>query len=280
MVVSPPNVTAEFSDTVTFMCSAQGGLGNTFQWMHGADVLTNETRDTLVFGIFSSSDGGYYTCIVRNAAGSENATVAVYIIPRINRQPTDILTNNGTMENFTCLAEGFPDPLYRWEKLEMPGSSSGSVIPSATDSLLEFSPVVFGDEGYYLCVASLVYPPEVMLPDIERESRLATLTGKECKQESNSLSILSSSSVVSPEGSVEATPLVTRRNSTSTVNFTCSALGGPGNTFTWTRLFDEEQVATDPLLTVAVRNAFDGSAYRCSVDNDAGSGEDSVTLYG
>ena len=62
--------------------------------------------------------------------------------------------------------------------------------------------------------------------------------------------------------------------------FFCCAMGGPGNTFTWTRLPDGMIVSLTSDLTVLVDGADKGSCYRCSVENDAGSGTDIVTLRG
>jgi len=54
--------------------------------------------------------------------------------------------------NFTCEAESFPAPEYQWEKYD---ESMGMFIRVGSDSVLEFSPAVFGGEGTYRCVASL-----------------------------------------------------------------------------------------------------------------------------
>ena len=62
--------------------------------------------------------------------------------------------------------------------------------------------------------------------------------------------------------------------------FNCSALGGPGNRFTWTRLLDGEVVSQMSSLTVLVDAADKGSEYHCTVENDAGNDTDNVTLRG
>jgi len=64
------------------------------------------------------------------------------------------------------------------------------------------------------------------------------------------------------------------------VTFTCSAMGGPGNSFTWVRLSDGVTVSNESQLEINVASAFDGSAYECTVENNAGNGSASVTLYG
>ena len=65
-----------------------------------------------------------------------------------------------------------------------------------------------------------------------------------------------------------------------TQNFTCSAVGGPGNTFTWTRLRDSMVVSQTSQLDVVVDDSYDGGEYRCSVQNDAGNDTDDVVLRG
>ena len=64
------------------------------------------------------------------------------------------------------------------------------------------------------------------------------------------------------------------------VEFTCSALGGPGNMFTWFRMYDNVVIASEPLLQIAVEDAFDGSDYQCLVENDAGNDTIVATLNG
>ena len=138
--------------TVTFTCSAQGGPDNTYQWQKDGEDLMNETDTTLTVSNISAMNGGSYTCVVSNAAGNDSATAVLYVEPIIVTQPTDILTRNGTVVNFTCVAESFPDPEYTWEKYN---DESGSYDTVSHSSVFEFTPAVFGDEGSYRCVASL-----------------------------------------------------------------------------------------------------------------------------
>ena len=85
---------------------------------------------------------------------------------------------------------------------------------------------------------------------------------------------------VSPEGSVEAAPRTFNGDEEMVAEFTCSAEGGPNNTFTWTRTFGDATVATDSVLTVNIASAMDGSDYECLVENAAGNGSAVVTLNG
>ena len=142
---------AILGETVTLTCLAEGGPGNSYQWQRGGENLENETSENLTLTNVNISDGDDYTCITSNFAGSGNATATLYIMPRIIEGPVDILTQNGSAVNFTCFAVGFPTPAYSWERLN---GSTFVVVDMATDSFLEVSPVVFGDEGVYQCVAT------------------------------------------------------------------------------------------------------------------------------
>ena len=150
--VSPEMEIAVVGGTVTFNCSAQGGPNNTYQWQNDGEDLINETNTTLTVSNISAMNGGNYTCVVSNAAGNDSATAVLYVEPIIVTQPTDILTRNGTVVNFTCAAESFPDPEYTWEKYNEETNSFDMV---SNCPVLEFTPAMFGDEGSYRCVANL-----------------------------------------------------------------------------------------------------------------------------
>lgn len=88
------------------------------------------------------------------------------------------------------------------------------------------------------------------------------------------------SSAVSPEGGVQASPRDVSSERGLNQTFTCSAMGGPGNMFTWTRLLDSVVVSLTADLTVAVDGADKGGYYRCTVLNDAGNETDDIILRG
>ena len=87
----------------------------------------------------------------------------------ITIQPSDILTRSGVVASFECIAAGSVNISYQWLKLNdtldgIPGGPAGSGsgsgdglidyvdVENATDSILEFNPVMFGDEGAYRCM--------------------------------------------------------------------------------------------------------------------------------
>ena len=69
VVVWPENSFVKESDNVTLTCSADGGPNNDYMWFYGSTSLTN--GPVLELSNIRASDGGEYTCVVSNAAGSD-----------------------------------------------------------------------------------------------------------------------------------------------------------------------------------------------------------------
>ena len=131
--------------SVTFNCYALGGPDNTYVWMKNEMIIRNGT--TLVVTDIDASSGGTYTCFVSNAAGNDSASTTLYVAPYIVTQlEEETLLANGSNVNINCNAAGFPAPNVQWVDM-----INQEVSKSA---LLQFSPVVFGDEGLYRCVAT------------------------------------------------------------------------------------------------------------------------------
>ena len=96
-----------------------------------------------------ASSGGEYTCTVNNTAGSGSNTAFFYVAPYIVTPLQDItLTTSGDFVNINCDPTGYPSPFVEWVDMN-------DTIVSNT-SLLQFSPVTFGDEGHYRCVVTAV----------------------------------------------------------------------------------------------------------------------------
>ena len=121
-----------------------GGPGNSFRWEINGTVVVNDS--TLTFVNIDASYGGNYTCVVSNAAGDDSVSTTLYVTPYIvTPLEEDISVVNGSKVNVNCDAAGFPTPTVNWvSMLEFAVSST---------MLLQFSPVMFGDEGVYHCVA-------------------------------------------------------------------------------------------------------------------------------
>ena len=154
-VTALPSDIANFRDKVVLTCTNLGGPNNTYIWLKDGQEVDDETGSNLTLTRVNSTHGGEYTCVVTNSAGRENKTVILNIQPYITVPPEDLVSvENGTNASFVCGVEGFPLPSVAWIKYggELSQNSSNFVTVSLGEEL-EFTPVIFGDEGYYACVA-------------------------------------------------------------------------------------------------------------------------------
>ena len=177
LAADPPDITEPPADTTEgrgnttiFSCSAVGNgtLNVTWRLPTGEMVYTGQdmvnvwsVNSSLTVVDITADDGGNYTCIVGNEAGETEATAVLTVRLYMSEEQVGLNTTNGTFENITCVIEGFPIS-YVWKKMDdiILGSGSGMMMPEdnyssvSTGRVLEFNPVVFGDEGVYRCVAS------------------------------------------------------------------------------------------------------------------------------
>ena len=84
---------------------------------------------------------------------------------------------------------------------------------------------------------------------------------------------------VSPEGSVAVSPGMEIADIGGTVTFSCSAQGGPDNTYRWQNNGRDLMNETDATLTVSNISAMNGGNYTCVVSNAAGNDSATAVLY-
>ena len=162
VVLAPSEQTTDNGSTITINCTAEGGPDNIFQWMlvgepsmmlsSGEDLSISSSDSYSVLNISNvnaTQHGGVYRCVVSNGAGNDSDNGTLNVRPAITVQPAaTLLTSNGSMEQLQCVADAFPAPEYRWEKIE-----NGIPRIVSNTSVILFNPVMFGDEGTYQCVA-------------------------------------------------------------------------------------------------------------------------------
>ena len=159
MVVSPSRQTTNNGSTITIKCLAEGGPDNMFQWITRGDIIASGSDVSISDGsqlsvlsisnVNATDDGGEYRCVVSNGAGNDSDNATLNVRPVIIVQPIEtLLTSNGSSEQLMCIADAFPSPEYRWEKI-----IDDSIVVVSDTNTLYFSPVMFGDEGAYQCVA-------------------------------------------------------------------------------------------------------------------------------
>ena len=84
---------------------------------------------------------------------------------------------------------------------------------------------------------------------------------------------------MSPEGSVAVSPEMVIADVGGTVTFTCSAQGGPDNTYQWQNDGSDLMNETDTTLVISNITAMNGGNYTCVVSNAAGNDSATAVLY-
>ena len=84
---------------------------------------------------------------------------------------------------------------------------------------------------------------------------------------------------MSPEGSVAVSPEMVIADVGGTVTFTCSAQGGPNNTYQWKNDGEDLMNETDATLIVSNITAMNGGSYTCVVSNAAGNDSATTVLH-
>ena len=164
----PADRTYNRGENVVLECRAMGGPNNRFLWLLNGTILQSETSSALRLLNVRAANGGTYTCMVSNSAGTSRATTSIYISPYFASQPQDVGGANGTVATLFCDVEAFPNPTYQWSLAR--GGTIREAVMGQNTARLTFNPLMFGDEGDYICTA--------VSNGIQIQSQSLTLTGK------------------------------------------------------------------------------------------------------
>ena len=171
-MVTPVDMVFTLGSNASFTCTSLGGPNNTFSWERNGEIVTNDS--VLTVTNVDASSGGNYSCTAANLAGNDSVSTTLYVAPYFIVQPESVSTLNSSDVNITCEAESFPSPDYVWLKDNGTDEVRGGVVSEDMPNSLIFSPVIFGDEGVHVCVASIT----VDLVEYNESSHGAILTSK------------------------------------------------------------------------------------------------------
>ena len=175
IVLTPQNMTFNYTNTAILTCTVEGGPMNMFSWYLNNTKITSGMNNIIISNSFFTSTltissvnapnhGGTYKCEASNEAGSDAIETMLYVSPRFLEEPVEVTkSRNGSIETLVCRAEAFPVPQYQWFDLLEDN------IVGLPEPLLEFNPVIFDSESQYQCT---IFSNKIIII-----SRISTLHG-------------------------------------------------------------------------------------------------------
>jgi pectate lyase len=154
IITQPADQTVPPGGTAAFAVIAGGSTPLSYQWyFNTSTLLTNATDSILTITNVQMTDGGNYSVIVSNLAGtiiSSNAVLTVNtnpVAPVFTLQPASQVVLAGSTVTFSVSAAGTAPIFYQWNK-------NGSPILGATGTTLTLTNVQTIDSASYTATAS------------------------------------------------------------------------------------------------------------------------------
>ncbi|MBL9195291.1 MAG: immunoglobulin domain-containing protein [Opitutaceae bacterium] len=141
----PVATTVNAGQPASLSVAAFGSAPLTYQWRRNGVDIAGATSSSLSFTQTTSADGGEYTVVVANGAGTVTSAAAVLTInsaPVITTQPVGATVTAGQAVTFTVAASGTPAPTYQWQK-------DGQRITGATGASYTIPSASLADTGVY-----------------------------------------------------------------------------------------------------------------------------------
>jgi uncharacterized repeat protein (TIGR03803 family) len=171
ITVQPTNLLVLPGTNVVFGVSLTGSASYfRYQWQFNSSNILNATNAIYTIASVGTNQGGNYSVVVTNTAGSavsSNATLTVVLLPKSQ-------TNNaGSTATFAVMAFGPESLNYQWQK-NGTNLVDGGNLSGATNSTLTIANVSDSDAAHYLvmvsnavgCVASSTVTLTVIDPPI------------------------------------------------------------------------------------------------------------------
>lgn len=152
ITTQPASQTVSAGSSVTFNVAASGTAPLSYQWRFNGANISGATAASFNKSNVQTSDGGNYSVVVNNAAGSAtsaNAALTVNVPPSITTQPSSQTVNPGATVAFSVTASGTAPLSYQW-------TFNGANIAGATAASFSKSNVQGADAGNYAVVVNNV----------------------------------------------------------------------------------------------------------------------------
>ncbi|GAB0092093.1 hypothetical protein DMENIID0001_070550 [Sergentomyia squamirostris] len=220
----------------------------------GENVTVSTSR--LFLQNVSQDHIGRYQCIVSNSFGvgySAKNRIAVGILPKFRKVPSNITVVVGTTARLDCAADGEPRPQMAWQK------DGGNDFPAARERRMHVMPT---DDAFFIINAKL--------------SDRGVYT---CTAENDIGAIRANATLIVHEAPSFVKPMENKEVSLGTTSvLECLTSGSPKPSLRWIKdglpIDSTERhffAAEDQLLIIVNTQLSDAGAYECEMRNDVGS---------
>jgi hypothetical protein len=153
VLIQPTNQTVIAGATAAFSVQANGSPPLFYQWLFNATNILGATNTSLTLTNVQPVQGGTYTVLIANAAGSitsSNAILTVNGPPSITTQPVGQTNFVGATATFTVIASGSTPLRYQW-------NFNGTNLVIATNAALVLTNIQFNQAGNYAVLVTNAY---------------------------------------------------------------------------------------------------------------------------
>lgn len=104
---------------------------------------------------FQLDDAGRYRCLAVNKFGVAEADSVLTVLapPRFVEKPRDVLVQSGSLLTLDCSAQGQPQPLLTWTRLDQGTMEQSDRFAFFSNGTLRILVAEASDEGVYRCEA-------------------------------------------------------------------------------------------------------------------------------
>lgn len=244
ITVQPQSIAVNQGSSATFTVTATG-TSPSYQWRFNGATISGATANSYTVSNVQSVNGGGYSVIVSNSAGSatsSTATLTVNLPPTITVQPQSQTNNQGSNVTFTVTATGASPLVYQWY-------FNNAILSGATSASLVRTNIQPGNSGQYFVVITNMAGSAT--------SSVASLT-------------------VNGSPTVTTQPQSQTNTAGSTVVFSIAASGTPQLGYQWRKggvsLANSDRISgvTNALLSIIDISSADAGSYTVIVTNMAG----------
>lgn len=255
----PRNVNVTEGDPVEIPCEASGIPKPDIVWTKNDNPVVQgprvqvSNRGSLSISISERLDSGSYRCTAANYLGRIAATsiIRVFVAPRLRVEPDDKYVSPGSTVQFTCEADGVPQPIITWYKDGQPIFPFGGLTLSLHGITLGVPQVRPSDEGEYTCRA---------------QNAAGTVEAS---------AVLYVRDRVAPVIRVEPRDMLAKEGDEAIV-LPCQAEGQPRPTISWRKdgtiviNSNKYRIESDDSLSIHNLTREDAGLYECSAQNGVG----------